>query len=80
MFKPVIALTVARLIGALLLMSRSPPVSGVRSNSYLCVSIWIDYVTGALLAVSPWLFGYAQGLNSWLPHVIVGLAVIGYAP
>jgi hypothetical protein len=37
----------------------------------------IDVVAGALLALSPWLFGFAdEGANAWLPLVVVGLAAI----
>ena len=36
-----------------------------------------DIGAGALLAASPWIFGFAdEGTNVWLPHVIVGLAAI----
>lgn len=37
----------------------------------------IDFVAAAFLALSPWLFGFAdQTWNAWVPHLIVGLAVI----
>ena len=37
----------------------------------------IDVAAGALLAASPWLFGFADNsANVWVPHVIVGLAAI----
>lgn len=37
----------------------------------------IDVVASVFLALSPWLFGFAdQALNVWLPHVVVGVAVI----
>ncbi len=37
----------------------------------------IDYVTGALLLVAPYLFGFATGgIEQWLPQVL-GLAIIG---
>jgi len=37
----------------------------------------IDFVAGVLLAVSPWLFGFSdQGTNAWLPHLVVGIALI----
>lgn len=40
----------------------------------------IDYLTGALLAISPWLFGFADApANVWVPHLLVGLLIIGYA-
>ena len=35
----------------------------------------LDMVSGALLAVSPWLFGFAGYV--WAPHLIVGLIEIG---
>jgi hypothetical protein len=37
----------------------------------------IDIAAGALLALSPWIFGFAdESANVWLPHVVVGLAAI----
>lgn len=39
--------------------------------------LWLDGLGGALLAVSPWLFGFAD-LIAW-PHVVVGLVEIGTA-
>jgi hypothetical protein len=37
-----------------------------------------DIAAGALLAASPWLFGFADGsANVWAPHVVVGIAAIG---
>jgi hypothetical protein len=33
--------------------------------------LWIDFGTGIFLALSPWIFGFAE--VAWLPHVIVGL-------
>jgi SPW repeat len=37
----------------------------------------IDIVAGALLAVSPWLFGFAdEGANFWAPFVVIGVAAI----
>ena len=36
-----------------------------------------DIAAGALLALSPWIFGFADGsANVWVPHVVVGLAAI----
>lgn len=38
----------------------------------------IDFASGVLLAVSPWLFGFADRPPSvWMPHVIGGLLEIG---
>jgi len=40
----------------------------------------MDAVVGAFLAVSPWLFGFAdQGVNAWLPFVVIGLGEIAAA-
>lgn len=37
----------------------------------------IDFLSGALLAVSPWLFGFSEVV--FLPHLIVGLIEMGAA-
>ena len=37
----------------------------------------IDYLTGLLLIVAPWLFGFANGgAAQWVP-ILVGLAILG---
>ena len=37
----------------------------------------IDFVAAVFLAASPWIFGFAsRPLNVWLPHLVVGIAVI----
>lgn len=35
----------------------------------------LDFMAGALLAVSPWLFGFSD--HVYLPHLILGIAEIG---
>lgn len=41
------------------------------------VHLVFDIVASLFLALSPWLFGFAgMALNVWLPHVVVGAAVI----
>ncbi|MBI3947157.1 MAG: SPW repeat protein [Armatimonadetes bacterium] len=36
-----------------------------------------DLIAGIFLAISPWLFGFFRfSLNVWLPHLLVGLAVV----
>jgi hypothetical protein len=37
--------------------------------------LWLDVASGVLLAVSPWLFGFADRV--YWPHLIVGLFEIG---
>ena len=50
---------------------------GVWKVAPMAVHNLIDVVAGALLAASPWLFGFAdEGANVWVPHVVVGLAAI----
>jgi len=73
--------TVTRFIGAFIILSELITTSVISPLKLvpMRVHLWIDYLTGLLLAVSPWLFDFAQGTNSWLPHVIVGIVVIGYA-
>lgn len=37
----------------------------------------VDFVAAMFLALSPVIFGFTHhGLNAWLPHVVVGVAVI----
>jgi hypothetical protein len=37
----------------------------------------IDIVAGAVLAASPWIFGFGdESANVWVPHLVVGLAAI----
>lgn len=40
----------------------------------LKVHLGVDMASGALLAVSPWLFGFADVI--WWPHLLVGLMEI----
>lgn len=39
--------------------------------------LWLDGLAGLLLAVSPWLFGFAGFV--YLPHLILGIAEVGAA-
>jgi len=50
---------------------------GVWKVAPMAVHNLIDIVAGLLLAVSPWLFGFADdGANAWAPFLVVGLAAI----
>jgi SPW repeat len=50
---------------------------GVWKVAPMAVHNLIDIVAGALLAASPWLFGYAdEGANVWVPFVVIGVAAI----
>lgn len=39
--------------------------------------LWLDALSGAFLAASPWLFGFDQ--HVWIPHVAAGVFEIGAA-
>jgi SPW repeat len=50
---------------------------GVWRVAPMAVHNLIDIVAGALLALSPWLFGYAdEGANAWVPFVVIGVAAV----
>ena len=50
---------------------------GVWKLAPMAVHNLIDVVAGALLAASPWIFGFAdESANVWAPFVVVGLAAI----
>lgn len=50
---------------------------GVWKVAPMAVHNLIDIVAGALLAVSPWIFGFAdEGTNVWVPFVVIGVAAI----
>lgn len=50
---------------------------GVTHTISMPTHLWLDVLGGALLAVSPWLFGFDSLV--WAPHLIVGLIEIGTA-
>lgn len=39
--------------------------------------LWLDALSGVLMAASPWLFGFSRRV--WLPHLVFGLFEIGAA-
>ncbi len=46
----------------------------------MSVHLVLDMVTGLFLAHTPWFFGFAdEDPIAWVPHVVVGVLVIGYA-
>jgi len=77
------ATTVAVAVGIFIILSElitKSPYSPLKLVS-MKAHIVLDVVTGVFLAASPWLFSFmdtAQN-NQWVPHLIVGLMVAGYA-
>jgi hypothetical protein len=50
---------------------------GVWKVAPMAIHNLIDIAAGALLAASPWIFGFAdESANVWVPHLVVGLAAI----
>lgn len=50
---------------------------GVWKVAPMAVHNLIDIAAGLLLALSPWLFGFADdGTQFWLPFVVIGVAAI----
>ncbi len=50
---------------------------GVWKVAPMSVHNLIDIVAGAVLAASPWIFGFAdEGTNVWVPFVVIGVAAI----
>jgi hypothetical protein len=45
------------------------------------VHIVLDVITGVFLALSPWLFSFMDSNqpSQWVPHLVVGIMVAGYA-
>lgn len=42
--------------------------------------IVLDVLTGLFLALSPFLFMFTSDtLNAWLPHIVAGILIVGYA-
>jgi hypothetical protein len=76
------AVTVPLVIGAFIILNElitTSPASPLKLVP-MKVHIVIDVLTGLVLALSPWLFGFAdEVMNAWLPHLVVGILVVGYA-
>jgi len=65
------------IINELITTSPASPIKLVPMKTHII----IDVLTGTFLAVSPWLFGFFDTENpiQWVPHVLVGFLIIGYA-
>ena len=77
-----VAALIPRIVGIFIILNElitTSPVSPLKLVP-MKVHIVLDCVTGVFLALSPWLFGFAdEPANVWVPHVLVGLLVVGYA-
>ncbi len=50
---------------------------GVVRRIQMPVHLWLDGISGLLLAISPWVFGFDQ--HVWLPHLVLGIFEMGAA-
>jgi hypothetical protein len=48
---------------------------GLSDNISMRTHLVIDFISGALLAASPWIFGFAAEV--YLPHLVLGLVEMG---
>ena len=54
---------------------------GVMKVIPMHMHLWVDALAGIVLALSPWIFGYANdtGTNGWAPALVIGLLELGTA-
>lgn len=69
-------------IGIILILSElttTSPLSLIKLVP-MRIHIVLDALLGLVLLASPWLFEFSDlEANAWVPHVIVGILIIGYA-
>lgn len=76
------AVMVPRIIGVIVILSELTVRGNFLGRGFVPMKLHIgmDVLMGLVLAASPWLFGFAdEEVNAWVPHLVVGLAMIGYA-
>lgn len=76
------ASVVARAVGIFVIISELITTSQISPLKLvpMRVHLMLDYLTGIFLALSPWLFGFSgSSTNEWVPHLIVGILIVGYA-
>jgi hypothetical protein len=77
------ATAIPRILGVIVILSELSVRGSFSGLGFVPMSMHLamDVILGAFLAASPWLFGFSdRGTNAWLPHLIVGLLIIGYVP
>jgi uncharacterized membrane protein YtjA (UPF0391 family) len=76
------AANIPRILGIMLLLDEAITDNGMSLAKIISMKAHLtsDIVVGIFLALSPWLFGFHdQGSNAWLPHLVVGILIIGNA-
>lgn len=78
-----IAATLATwLVGIVTIISELTSTSAISPLKLVSMRthVVIDCLLGALLSITPWLFGFATaGMHVWLPHIVMGILIVGYA-
>ena len=76
------AVWLPRIIGVIVILSELTVRGNFMNQGFVPMKIHVmtDVAMGTLLFASPWLFGFIdQSANGWVPHVVVGIAMVGYA-
>jgi len=76
------AVLVPRILGILVILGELTAKGSFSGMGFIPMSmhIMMDVVMGVFLALSPWLFAFAdEAANAWVPHLIVGILMVGYA-
>lgn len=69
-------------VGIFILLSELTTTSPISAFKLvpMRIHVMMDVLTGLFLLASPWLFGFNDlEANAWVPHVIVGVLIVGYA-
>jgi hypothetical protein len=74
---PEMWLPIAAGVGMLGLSAMTAYEAGLIRTIPMSAHLTVDAIVGALLAASPWLFGFADVV--WLPHLVLGLGEAGAA-
>jgi len=76
------AVMVPLIVGAFIIISELTTTSEASPFKLIPMKahIVVDVITGLFLALSPWLLGFSNlEANAWVPHLVVGILVVGYA-
>lgn len=76
------AVDVPRILGIIVILSELTVRGSFSGIGFIPMKLHIalDVLMGAFLALSPWFFGFSdEAINAWLPHLLVGVLMIGYA-
>lgn len=77
-----VAVWLPRVLGVIVILSELTVRGSFSGMGFVPMRMHIgtDVLMGLLLALSPWLFGFAdESANAWVPHLVVGIAMVGYA-